>query len=271
MTKNKAIVFIHKDRFEYYDQSQSRIFQFVFQPNIIQDLEVVDKDQINVQIKSFVETNKLQPADMLFVIANVIIFEKIFPITASTGKDSEIQKFLENIPFEHVSYKVIDGPKDYKVQAINKELYSVFKYSFESFGFKALGVIPQSALGEMYINSQNLSPDIVRYILTHFDSLQKQSFIQEEIKSSSQAPESDSPVVDLTVNQKAPNSLIKYRLPVIISVFVILIGVLSFVVYQQYTPKSKASPVPSTIVAPPIAISPTPTADQTPPSSPSAN
>ena len=97
MTKNKAIVFIQKDRLEYYDQTQSKIFQFVFQPNIIQDLEVADKDQLDIQLKSFVETNKLMPASILFVIATAIIFEKTFPITPDANKNLEVQRFLENI------------------------------------------------------------------------------------------------------------------------------------------------------------------------------
>src|SRR3989338_2242713 len=160
--KNKAIVFIHKDKLEYFDETQSKIFQFVFQPNLIQDLEVVDKDQINIQLKSFIGTNKLTVANLLFVIAEAITFEKTFQIVPNANKDLEIQKFLENIPFEHVSYKIIDGQKDYKVLATNKELYISFKYCFESMGFVVVGAIPQSSLGELYRNSQNLSSDIDR-------------------------------------------------------------------------------------------------------------
>ena len=59
MLKNKGIIFIQKDKFEYYDEVQSKIFQFVFQPNLIQDLEIVDQDQLLLQIKTFIATNKI--------------------------------------------------------------------------------------------------------------------------------------------------------------------------------------------------------------------
>src|SRR3989338_1499738 len=216
--KNKTIVFIHKDKLEYFDEVQSKIFQFIFQPNLIQDLEVVDVDQLNVQLKSFIETNKLTVAKILFVIAEAIIFEKTFQLVANANKDLEIQKYLENIPFEHVSYKLIDGPKDYKVLAINKELSAVFKMAFESLGSKIVSIIPQSALGENYRNSQNLNSDMVKYILSHFDALQKEGFIQEEIKP----PQPTNSEEELTVDkqQSSPSSqslLNKYRFPILLS------------------------------------------------------
>ncbi|MBI4226100.1 hypothetical protein HY612_03215 [Candidatus Roizmanbacteria bacterium] len=266
MIKNKAIVFIKKDGFEYHDSAQSKSVNFIFQPNIIQDLEVIDKDQLKLAVKSFVEANKLAPANILYIIADSIIFEKTFALTAETNKDIEIQKFLENIPFEYVIYKLIDGQKDYKVLAINKELYGGFKLSFESVGFKVLGIIPQSSLGELYRNNQSLNSDIVKYVLSRFELLQKQGFTQEEIKSTTQSSDNE----DLINAKKTPSPLNKYRLPLLLSLFVIVASILSFAVYIRYTQKSKASPVPSTILAPPIA-SPTPTIQETPSSTPSAS
>src|SRR3989344_5438747 len=183
MTKNIAIIFIHKDKFEYYDESQSKIFQFVFQPSVFQDLELVDREELYTQLKTFISANKLTPADILFVISNSIIFEKNFIVTPATDKNSEIQKFLESIPFEHVSYKVIHLEKNFKVLAINKELYTSLQFCFESAGSNSLGIIPQSILGVHY-TTPALNSEMIKYILTNFDSVQKQTFIQEEVKTS---------------------------------------------------------------------------------------
>jgi len=266
MTKNRAIIFIHKDKFEYYDETQSRIIHFVFQPDVIQDLELVDKDKLNLQVKSFVETNKIPPANMLFIIADTIIFEKSFPVTPNADKNLEIQKFLENIPFEHVSYKVIDSQKDYKVLAINKELFEALKFSFETLGFKTLGIIAQFSLGETYRISQNLNSDIAKYILRHFDPLKKQGFIQEEMKLPPQTTTEETP----GEVKKIQSPISKYRLPILISVFVLSIGALSIFIYLQYPKRSKATPVPSTIVAPSLTTPTEPTAEETPESTHSA-
>lgn len=264
MTKNRALIFIHKDKFEYYDQVQSKIFQFVFQPTVFQDLELVDSEQLNLQLKTFITTNKLAPASILFIISDAIIFEKVFVLTPATNKDLEIQKFLENIPFEHVSYKVINSEKNYKVLAINKELYSSLQFSFESLAFKSLGVIPQSSLGDIYKTTQNLNTDVIKNVMTRFDILQKETFIQEEAKQITQTSEEQNFTDPVNLAKPAK----RYRLPVLISVFVLLIGVLSFVVYKN-TLTSKASPVPPTIVAPTTNIAP-PAITETPVSSPSA-
>src|SRR3990167_9216673 len=90
MIKNRAIIYIHKDKFEYFDETFSKIFQFVFQPNIIQDLELVDGDELKIQLQSFVQTNKLTLTNILFVIADAIIFEKTFAISQNSNKDLEM-------------------------------------------------------------------------------------------------------------------------------------------------------------------------------------
>lgn len=271
MIKNRAIVFIQKDKFDYFDEAQSRIFQFVFQPNIIQDLEVADHDQVNSAIKTFVETNKLQPASLLFIFAEQITFEKTFALTAQINKNQEIQKFLDNIPFEQVGYKVIEGSQGFQVLAINEEIYKAFAFAFESLGFIALTVIPQSALDNVYRQSQSLTPDMVKHILSRFDNLQKQGFIQEDI--SSQVRSNGEEQTETTIKTSTSSNqagINKYRIPALLSVFFILIGVLSYFVYIQSTQKSKASPVPSTIVAPPVET-PTQTTEEPPPSTPSAS
>ena len=269
--KNKSIVFIQKDKLEYFDEIQSRIFQFVFQPTIIQDLEIVDASQLNTQLKSFIEINKLTVSNILFIVAEAIIFEKTFQVVPNVNKDLEIQKYLENIPFEHVSFKLIDGQKDYKVLAINKEFFAELKMVFESLGSKIVSVIPQSALAENYRNSQSFNSDMIKYILSHFDLLQKQGFIQTESNLPTPTLSGEEIIgekqVQTPINQ---NPINKYRLPILLSVFVVLIGVLSYFVYIQYTQKSKASPVPSTIVTPSIET-PSPTIEESRPSSPSAS
>ncbi len=265
MTKNKGIVFIQKDRLEYYDEVQAKILQFVFQPTVVQDLEVADRDQLNIQLKSFLQNNKISTANLLFVISNSIIFEKSFPLSTAVNKETEVQKFLENIPFEQVIYKVIDRQKDYQVLAINKDLYSSFKLSFESLGSKVLGIIPLVSLGELYRNSQNLNSDIVKYTLSHFDQLQKQSFIQEEVNQVMQEVNPEN-AVD---SSQFKNALNKYRTPILLSVFIFFLVILSVMMYYRYTPNLKANPVPSTIVGPTI-IPPTTSNEETPESSPSA-
>ena len=272
MLKNKGIIFIQKDKFEYYDEEQSKIFQFIFQPNLIQDLEIVDQDQLLLQIKTFIATNKITPANILYIVANTVIFEKDFQIVPNIDKNLEIQKFLENIPFEHVIYKIIDSEKVSKVLALNRELYDVLKFSLESIGFKDLGIVVQSTLGETFRNSQNLNADMIKYTLLHFDQLQKQTLSQEEANANEKITTDNGSTTEKQPHSPtAQNPLNKYRLPALLAVFIILFGVLSYFIYARYTVKSKASPVPSTIIAPSINTeTPVPTSEEFSPSTPSA-
>lgn len=262
----KAIIFIHKDKFEYYDEIQSKVFQFIFQISVFQDLELVDGVELNKQIKAFVTANKLVPATVLFIISNTIIFEKLFPITPTTNKTMEINNFLENIPFEHVSYKIFEDPKSCRILATNHEIYSSIQSPLEDLGFQGMEAVAQPLLGQSFYNTPALNLDLIKYIMSNFDVLNKQSFGYEENKNPDQQ---NSPInVKDPVNLAKP--IDKFRLPALISVFVILIGVLGFVVYKQYTPASKASPIPPAIVVPTL-IPQAPVNTEIPTSSPSAN
>ena len=270
MLKNKAIILIHKDRLEYYDEIQSKIFQFLFQPTVFQDLELVDNEQLNTQLKSFISTNKLSPAAIIFLISDSVIFEKLFAGIIPANRDQETQKYLDNIPFEHVGYKIIETPPNFKVLAVNEELYTSIIAILSSVGFDTIGVMPQSGLGQPYGSSPNLTSDLIKYTISHPELMSKHNFHEEEIKHESQSSSGQNQSTETTSSKRHINLLSKYRLHALVSVFVLLIGVLGYVVYAQYTPSSNANPVPQTIVAPTQVPLLSPTQEVTPISSPSA-
>lgn len=264
--KRRGIVFVQKDRMYYFDEASSRILQFVFPPNTIRDLEVFDYDTINAQIKAFVVNSRLTAANILFIFAEHTIFEKIFLKLQTVDKDIVVQTFLENIPFENLSHKIYENPKEFKVIAINKEIFTALKSAFEKLGFTVLGAIPQFAIGENLRTRTALDAQMVGVVLSRFELLQKQNIVEEEVIKSE-------PITFDAFAATSPPHVKERQKYSIVALLVIapIILVLFFVLYNQLNQKPPISnPVPKTVVVPTI-LQPSPTIPETPTSTPSAS
>ncbi|MBI4009479.1 hypothetical protein HY357_04545 [Candidatus Roizmanbacteria bacterium] len=268
-TKKKGIIFIDKYKVYYYDELHPSILQFPFQPNTIQDLEVFDKDLLANHIKTFIETNKLLPTNILFIFADSILFEKAFPISPVDNRDAEIQTFLENIPFEMVSYKVFNLGSEFRVVALNREIYLSIKAGFEKLGFSSAGAIPLFLLGDAFKTRSSLDFEMVKFALSRFDQLQKQNIV-EDVTGFNINEESGKTNGNSHAQQKNKK---KYEVIGLVAVAAIFF-ILSVIIYLQFTqkPAKKPSPVPKTIVAPTSVdiptIEPQPTETSTPSATP---
>lgn len=264
--KKRGVIYIEKNGLYYFDENQTNILQFPFPPNLVQDLEIFDNDALSNQIKIFVQTNKILPCTLLFVVSNNIIFEKVVPVADYSKKDQEVQTFLENIPFENVISKVYDQDKGYRVIAFNKDIYTVLRSSFESMQFNVSGIIPNFILGNMG-SSGALQVNSVKYILEKFDTLVKQDLLPAPVKPS---------ILDKDIlgspsdSEENPGVKKKNTLPFLLPVLFILFLVLGFVIYQEFKPSAKPSPVPQTITAPTTLPTEIPTLKPTLISTPSA-
>ncbi len=264
-TKKKGVIFIEKNAFYYFDETRTNVLQYAFPPNLVQDLEIFDKEALETQIKTFIDTNKIFPANLMLVISDSIIFEKMVPLTDNSKKDQEVQNFLENIPFENIIYKVYDQDKGYKIIAFNKEIFTSLKSAFETPGFTVSGVIPNFILGNMG-SSGTLQINTVKFVLSKFDMLQKESLVIEPVKPNIL----DTDILNLKANENNETEEEQFTttrppvkknstLPYLSAVFFVLFIVLGIVIYMQFQQNKKPSPVPSTIVAPSLAPSPSPT------------
>lgn len=266
MTKKRSIVFVQKDRFYYYDEASSRILQFVFLPNTIQDLEVFDYDLLNAQIKTFVETNKLAPANILFIFAEQTIFEKIFLKSQTVDKDKVVETFVENIPFENLSHKVYESPTEFKIIAINKEIYTALKSAFERLRFTALGAIAQFVIGENLRTRTALDAEMVRLVLSRFELLQKQNIVEEEVIKSTTGYNAYTGSSPEQVKQRK-----KYSVFALIGILPLILILFSVLYLQQSQKPRTKNPVPQTVVALTTTLQPSPISTETPTSTPSAS
>jgi hypothetical protein len=254
-----GIIFLHKDKFDFFERGLTKIIEFRFVSEIVRDLEVVNAELLENLIKLFVTGNQAVPSEVAIVVADNASFVKDFsnpqvpsqpgpgnlqasqlqkaPADNSESMESEINDFIENVPFESVSFKKFPTATGMKVIAVNKDLYEAVKVSFEKTGFKVSGVYPGLIFGGGV--GSKISLDIVTFnqILQQVETLREHNFlIEEKVKQTAPPVENgNGENQNYTVPEqdtKAPAKTDKKRLFIMLSVFAVLIAILVYLIFN---------------------------------------
>lgn len=158
---------------------------------------------------------------MIILLADVL-FEKDIQVQDPNTQAQEVQKFLDIIPFESISTKILPIQQGVRAIAVNKNLLDALKISFEEFGFSIEGMVPYEFLGELSSGINSVTTETSKTIIKQFDSLKEASFEFErnEKKTASQ--------VESQVGKNKPKSL---RLYIILGIFGLLLLILIFLIF----------------------------------------
>lgn len=269
-TQRSGIIFLHRDSFQVYSPYLASIIEFRFVPEIIRDLDVVNKDLLENLIKLFITNGKIPPGNMMIVIADNAAFIKDFvspppqpgqPPTPPPNVSDELKvqadKFIEHVPFENVVSKTFPWNNGIRAFAVNQELYEDIKNAFEKNGFTVDMVIPGFLLGNISA-SPTIDAGLASTLPDKIAGLRQNNLLTRVLPEESEPQESSSggeqgqEIEDHKpkVEMRMPQGKDKKRLFMMIGVFAVLIIILIIVYFQSLTPPPP--PTNSTIQQQPV-------------------
>lgn len=233
-SKSKLCVFyIENDKAFFCSNNVPTVLQVGLPLDIVNDMEVVNEEKLNTLIQTFIESNKIVPTDIIILLSPAFTFEKELEELPSDQLDKEIQKFLEFVPFENISSKVVKFEKKWKVVATSKELCELFKKAFEKQKFSVVGITPASILKETFAElSKNLDLHVV---LDKVDAVKQYSFLTTEEKA------------EIT-SAKNKTTLRNQNLMILLGILGFLLTVLLIVIFLNLAPSFQ--PVSKDFLAP---------------------
>jgi hypothetical protein len=246
--KPTGIFYLDGNRGFFFEQAMGSPVALDFTPDVISNLEVIDRKKLDLLIHAFIKNYKLQPKNIAIMLSTRMTFDKEFP-HGSIEIEKNIEEFLELVPFEDVLSKRVILSGKTKVSAANREICESIKASFVNAGFIVSGIYPLSlcidALPEL---SSNMDLNLIVNKLP----ILKDFNMQPIVEASSVATE-----------KEKPN---KTRLILLVSVFAFLILVLLVVFYKNIiAPSSKTTNVLPTPAITPIQNIPAPVVETTTP------
>jgi hypothetical protein len=259
MTKKQlGIFFIDVNKAYFYGSNTPSVLHVDIPTDTISFFDVVNKEKFYQIIQTLITTNKIQPVPLLILFSPSATYEKDPEGKTPEEVTTAISHFLEIVPHERVLSRTYKIQEKTKVVAVNKDMYEVIKHTFEKLGFTIVSVAALPLL-------QKTMPEIgtalnLELIANKFETVKQYSLITlEEINNPSKLNQQESEFTK-------PN---RFRLFGLIGVFVVLIGILVFMVITTFQPEKKQAvvkqlPAPVVTVIPTTAPTETPTPTVTP-------
>lgn len=191
-----------------------------FPENVISNLEIVDQDALYALIKSWTSQHPAAGAMVVWIFGADVYYEHVMAENEKVEWESVVVRFLDLLPFEEVESRVYTSLAGTKVVAINKDFYNSLKRGFALQGYVTKAEIVASELGKLSA-AQTLDKNVYAYVLKNLDLIDRNRLVGEDMEVSGGVPQPEEP-------KKKSSSM-----PILIVVFVILLGVMGFMLLRM--------------------------------------
>lgn len=246
---NPVVLLLDRSGFSLFQGTLVNILKFPFTADIVANSEVINKDQLFTLVSAFIDKNKIYPSIIIVLLADSIVYEKDLskitpktqpvainnPIPNSNQKTldlvnreqqlkTEIQNFLQNIPFEDILAKVIKTDTLVRLVAVNKDLIFSATDPFIKKGFLVEAIVPCFLYGQTVNFTNGLTPDVARLVLRRQELLKVANLLtdQEQINISQNAYENEKE----KEKEKKHKGTRKYILIAVFAVLLVILGIL---------------------------------------------
>jgi len=247
------ILFIDRFGFSVYQDTLTNIPKFNFTPDLVSNLDVINREQFVSLIATFIQVNKIIPSSLAVILSDDVVYIKDLNLTQKIASDQdpkidsnddkehkdEVQNFLEDVPFEEILAKVIKTGSMNRAVAINKDLVMAIADTFVNKGATIEAIVPGFMYGQSVNFTGGLTSDNVRAILENAETLRLGNLLTDQEKMVPFQNLEDELKCPPASEVKKPQNIRQY---ILIGVFVTLLIILA-VVYlnlgvSQTSPKS---------------------------------
>lgn len=215
-TKSPLIIcFINRNKLQFYSSGFGQIVAMDIPSTIINNLEVVSRDQLYVLVNQWLKQNSPGGDQLLFILSSSTYFDREIAGNDETGQETEILKFYDLVPFEELTTKVITVSNGKHVFAVNKLYLEAIQHAFYLQGLRVIGIIPVFVLGAHAVKQQ-LDPDMGAYVVKHAEVLLPYSVV-DALESGGSAS------MNMPVSSAAKSNS---RMMVMVSIFGVLLLIL---------------------------------------------
>jgi hypothetical protein len=257
MTGKTGVIYLLKDRFQFYSPFLRQIVEFKFTPEMVMDLDVLNPDLMEEQIKVLITNGKVPPSSLIIVLADNAYFVKDFalpqappaqaqkpgqppaPVPKVSLEDlkPQIDLFVEHVPYENVVSKSFPLKTGMRVCAVNQDLYTTVQRAFEKINFTVDAVLPGMVLGGGLSAKPVMDGMLANTAIQKAPTLKQYDLKSQEAFSPIQKKEEQADEVQQALeNSKEPPKTDKKRLAVMIGVLGLLLVVLVIVTVQSMQP-----------------------------------
>lgn len=191
--KNEVLM-LTRDHLYLYDGGA--VLSLDFPPSVIKDLDVKDRDGLFNLITNFIQSNKLVPAQIYFILSDSVCFIKDFSVVSTTDPEKAnamVDEYTNVIPFTNTITKVYKTPNTWRVVSINEDLVDTVFEAFGARGFGLSALTPASVFQELAM-ATDLTPEKAQLVLSKKALTIKSSMVGERSATDNELTTTDTAV-----------------------------------------------------------------------------
>lgn len=217
--KNWMVIMVFKNSLQLVGFGEEKIETLMIPQNIINNMEVVNKDGLYVLITEWLKQRPHNSAEIIWLLTPEICFEHTLTTGEQDKIDSETLQFLDTVPFEEVLSRIYKPLEWRQIFAVNKDLIMSLIQGFSLHGYVTKAVVPSRLVQAESV----LNTEIERTAIKHVNDLEKDSLVSPASQYKSTADNYSQPSIN---EQKKKSSL-----PTLLGVFGILLLILGAVIF----------------------------------------
>lgn len=217
--KNTTCFYIDSSKGTFFAKSLSSPLEITFPKDVLSHLEIVNTQKLDELISKFIETKKIQPSQIFIILGKNTTFEKDITSIPIAERYTEVQKFLDIVPFEKTLNKIFKIQKKEKIVVANKDFCQKLIDVFHKEGFLVEVIIPEILFSET-LSKEKGSPDFP-VLLKKIDNLKQYNLLDSHTRSKS------SP--DLSTKSFLQNT----RLIILSGIFAVLLIIVGILIYSR--------------------------------------
>lgn len=217
--KNKlGLLYLTNERFDFYSPTAATILTYYFPPEIVKDLEIINREVFAVNIQSFIDRNKLTPVNLVIILSENTYFERNLTDTMKYDTQTELENFMDTVPFENTSAKIYPLEKGTKIVGTNRDFYEAISTAFSKQGFVVVFVVPAFVLRNL-LPQAGLDRVNCEAIVAKIEAFEKNNLVsQSQVVGSSSQESAD---------------IVNKRMVVLLVIFFLLLTLLIFLLTRD--------------------------------------
>jgi hypothetical protein len=242
----RAVIYLEPHQVSLYSTLTSTISNVVFSEGVIRDMEVVAVDVLQSQLETWLKQQNTQPHVAVLVLAEQTYFKKEFPGKQNAPSSAEITAFLDLVPLESPTTRVIPMVGAAVAVAANKDFYQPVVEVLQKEKISVVALTPTFVFKTDQAQAWQFNPETARKIVSEWETAQKFSLVGMITKRAAPKPSDNgnsSSAVALASARFGPTEeeskiLGLPRVAFLGIAFAILLGVLGVMIYFQFTSTS---------------------------------
>lgn len=216
--KNEVLM-LTRNRIYLYDGTT--ILTLDIPTTIVSDLDIKDRDGLINLITTFIQNNKLLPAQIYFVLAESICFFKDIQIESSSDlvkTEEMVTEFTESVPFSSVLAKTYKSVNMWRVVGSNQDLIDTIFEAFADRGFGLSALVPAIIFVDL-ASVTELTIDKAQIILSKKELAVENSMVGEQKVLDQQLTTTQTAVPK---NKLLPYLIVAFSILVIILIYLVV-------------------------------------------------